>query len=48
MDCALETRCGLNTCGAACPEALNAHSAGTGLLLPVGQCLLATCAECTE
>jgi hypothetical protein len=48
LDCAIETRCGFDTCAAACPEALNAHSAGTGLLIPVGQCLLTTCAECAE
>lgn len=48
MDCAIETRCGYDTCLAACPDAFNAHSAGTGLIVSVGQCLLETCAECTE
>lgn len=48
LDCVIETRCGYDTCLAACPDVFDAHSAGTGLIIPVGQCLLGACAECTE
>jgi hypothetical protein len=48
MDCAIETRCGYDTCIGSCPEAINAHSAGVGLLIPVGKCLEGPCGHCTE